>query len=34
MEAILGYNNLKGEDDDGSTGTFGISLGVAAFIGQ
>jgi len=34
LEAILGYNNLKGEDDDGSTGTFGISLGVAAFIGK
>ena len=34
LEAILGYDNLKGEDDDEATGTFGVTVGISAFIGK
>lgn len=34
LEAIVGYNSLKGENDGGAVNTFGIQLGVAAFIGK
>lgn len=33
LEAILGYNNLKFEDADDPISTFGVRIGVAAFIG-
>lgn len=33
LEAILGYNNFKFSDSDDSINTFGLSIGVAAFIG-
>lgn len=33
LEAILGYNNFKFSDEDDATNTFGLSIGVAAFIG-
>ncbi len=34
LEAMLGYDNIKGENDDNATGTFGVTVGVAAFIGK
>jgi outer membrane protein len=33
LEAILGYNNFKFSDADDSINTFGLNIGVAAFIG-
>lgn len=34
LEAVLGYDSLKGEDDEEATGTFGVTVGVSAFIGK
>lgn len=33
LEAVVGYQNVKAENDDDATGTFGVTLGIAAFIG-
>lgn len=33
IEGLLGYNSFKVKDADDATGTFGLQIGVAAFIG-
>jgi hypothetical protein len=33
LEAFLGYNSFKFSDADDSVNTFGLNIGVAAFIG-
>ncbi len=33
LEAILGYNTFKFSDEEDGTNTFGLTIGVAAFIG-
>lgn len=33
IEALLGYNNFKFSDAENAINTFGLSIGVAAFIG-
>jgi hypothetical protein len=33
LEAFLGYNTFKFSDADDSINTFGLNIGVAAFIG-
>lgn len=33
IEGILGYNSFKVQDADDATGTFGLQIGIAAFIG-
>lgn len=33
LEAILGYNTFKFSDEEDGTNTFGLTIGIAAFIG-